>query len=155
MRADARQFPETLDGERPIGYWSGHCLFRGSVSPAGHTLKSGDLRRGKFEGVGALAVCRERLIAIVSPVSPSAPALWWSWSLSSIEIDAAGGGGTVRAQPGGITLRRGGGDEANGETVVVSFVSSLDPHSGHSEDAQEASLLGALAGGDPSPEGSA
>ena len=136
MRGDAKEIPDSLGGEKPVGWWiAGASTLSGSAhadSPDG-TATPVNMR-----GTVALAVVPGRLLGIFSTNSKADPAVWFSWSLPSLRIETAGSQGMFKKRPTHITVR--GPDT----TLVMSQVNRLYRNSNSYQSGQESSLLGAL-----------
>jgi hypothetical protein len=89
--------------------WAASCEFVGSASPGGEKGALGDPVTAHVKGLGTFGIQNGRVFGIVAPSSPTDPALWLSWSLSALEIDAKGSQGIFKKRPLGIALQRNGG----------------------------------------------
>jgi len=137
MECDAQEIPSPRGGSKPIGWWlAERSSYQGAADEADTQLKG--LQPTTCEGTAALAVTAERVFGIVSPNDETTPAVWWSWSLSALDVETAGSQGFLKKRPVAITLTLEGG------TIELSAVSRLYRNSGRYQTGQEGSLLKAL-----------
>jgi hypothetical protein len=146
MKCDAKEIPEAADGSAPEGWWiAADCTFGGRLRPRGETGTLGEPADGMMEGQAAVAVFADRIIGIMSPTAKAAPAVWWSWPLTTTKVSASGSEGLLKKRPTALRLDRNGGVEADdGDSIVLKAVSRLYRSSGRFQSGQSASLLKAL-----------
>jgi hypothetical protein len=147
MKCDSNGIPEALSGAKPDGWWLIEgCLFGGEVVQGSETGTVGEITEGKMNGTAALAVGEGRVFGILSGMNPEAEALWWSWPLSMVKVEAVGAQGMFKKRPVAIRLDRNGGADADGDTLAFKGVNRLWRNSGSAQARQEESLLKALQG---------
>lgn len=136
MRGDAKEIPDPLGNEKPIGWWIvGVCTMSGSARVG---ALDGVSTPVNMQGTAALAIVQGRLLGIFSTNSKADPAVWFSWSIPSLHIEAAGSQGLFKKRPTQITVS---GPDA---TLVLSQVNRLYRNSNSYQSGQENSFLGAL-----------
>jgi hypothetical protein len=139
MKCDAKEIPEFLNGTKPAGWWLFvRCQFDGQAAGSGETGALGDPRDTACAGTAAVAVGGGQLIGILGPNDRAQAALWWSWELNSLQVDATGSQGVFKKRPTDIVITAADG------TLAVKEVSRLYRNSGNYQSGQEASLLKAL-----------
>lgn len=139
MASDGQEIPELPDSSKPVGWWlAERSTYRGPAATAAENQQLAGIQDTACDGTTALAVTKERVLGIVSPNDETTPAVWWSWSLSGLDIQTAGEQGFLRKRPVSIALMR------DGATVELSAVSRLWRNSGRYQDGQEGSLVKAL-----------
>jgi hypothetical protein len=139
MKCDNQEIPEALDGAKPSGWWLvGVCSFSGPAAKGGETGTLGETADTQAEGTAALAVGGGRVFGIVSPNTDVAAAIWWSWPLSEVRVEAVGSQGFLKKRPTQLTLK------TSDAQLTLAFVSRLYRNSGSRQSGQEASLLKAL-----------
>lgn len=136
MRCDAKEIPDPLGDEKPIGWWiAGVCTFSGSASAG---TPDGSTTPVSMQGTVALVVMPGRLMGIFSTHSNADPAIWFSWSIPSLHVETAGSQGMFKKRPTHITVN------APGAVLVMSQVNRLFRSSNSFQSGQESSFLGAL-----------
>lgn len=131
IKSDAQEIPTPSDGSKPVGWWlAEQSRYQGSAEDG-----PGDTT---CEGTVALAVDAARVLGIVSPNDETTPAVWFSWSLPTLDVRTAGSQGFLKKRPTTITLVR------DGASIELSAVSRLYRNSGRYQSGQEGSLLKAL-----------
>jgi hypothetical protein len=146
MKCDAKEIPEPLSGTKPSGWWlAGECTFGGKVRPGGEADRLGEPQEGAMQGQAALAVCGDRVIGIMSPMTKTGQAIWWSWPMDTLAVSAVGSQGLFKKRPQALKLDHNGGvDASDGDTLVFKGVSKLFRDSGRFQTGQESSLFDAL-----------
>jgi hypothetical protein len=144
-KGSSKEIPQTLSDTELEGWWLVEkCMFGGSAVRGGETKKPSEPVEVLIKGTAALAVGEGRIIGILDPMSTDEPELWWSWPLSTIKVETEGSRGLLKKRPAAIRLDRGGGADADGDSLVLIGVNRLFPNSGRAQPWQEKSLLEAL-----------
>ena len=107
MLGDEKDMPapwRRLDASKPDGWWVGVAHFLGIAYPGGESNQLRDATSVDIAGPFCLAVSNGRVIGIISPEDVLAPALWWSWPLSSVRIEPVGSKGVLKKRPSAIVL---------------------------------------------------
>jgi hypothetical protein len=168
MQCDAREIPIPSDGGTPVGWWLAPYRFEGHAQPGGETGVLADAVSYSRDGLGAIAVCEDRVIGIMGgAVGDAAAAVWWSWPRAAISVSTPGVPEGGAQTPDRIQLDYRGGSGSGGATVVLRDIARhyfefadgrAVSGSGRFETVQAASLLRALsrpATVEPSPPRSA
>lgn len=136
MRCDAREIPEPLGNQKPVGWWiAGICTISGSASAG---TPDGPTTPINKQGTVAVAVMPGRLLGIFSTNSKADPAVWFSWSIPELRIETAGSQGIFRKRPAQITVL---GQDA---TLVLSDVTRFYRNINSYQRWREKSFLNAL-----------
>ncbi len=154
MQCDAREIPLPSDGSTPVGWWLAPYQFDGHAQPGGETGALAEAVPYSRVGLGAIAVCEDRVIGILGgAVGDAAAAVWWSWPRASISVSTRGGSDEGDQTPDRIQLDYLGGSQSGGATVVLRDIARhyfefadgrAVSGSGRFETVQAASLLEAL-----------
>lgn len=136
MRCDAKEIPDPLGNEKPVGWWiGGKCTISGSATAG--TL-DGRITPVKMQGTVAVAVMSDRLLGIFSTDSKTDPAIWFSWSIPELHIETGGSVGIFKKRPSHIAVVR------QDTTLIVAYVARLYRNINRSQSGQEQSFLNAL-----------
>jgi hypothetical protein len=139
MQCDSKEIPSPLDDDKPVGWWLAEVSsFSGKAASKVDDGQLTKLQETRCAGTAALAVTSERMLGILSPSEVSTPAVWWSWSLPSIEVETDGELGLFKKRPRVLVLT------CESRTVELASVSRLYRNSGRYQTGQENSLLSAL-----------
>lgn len=137
MRCNAKEIPDPLGTEKPVGWWiAGLCTVSGSASAG---TPDGVITPVRMQGTVAIAVTPEWLLGIFSTNSTADPAIWFSWSIPQLRIETAGSQGVFKKRAAQITVH---GLDA---TLVLSDVNRLYRNIIKYQTGQENSFLDAVA----------
>jgi len=109
--------------------FTGTATDRGSLNPP---------RQLELSGTLSLAVLRDKVAAILSPNSESTPALWMSFGVTEMKMEASGSQGLFRKRPTKIRL-----DLPNGH-IVLHEVSQIFREIGRFQSGQEGKFIKVL-----------
>lgn len=78
----------------------GRAIFHGDA----YSFSEGTTFQGQIDNMATVSLGEGRVIGIITPTSPDAPALWFSWPTSEIQVSTEGTSGLFKKRPTSITL---------------------------------------------------
>lgn len=135
MRCDSREIPDPLAAGEPRGWWIAAMAF----AQEGYTTDP-NVGLPTHQGICALTVAPSSFHAILAPQAATAPAVWVSADLSSLQVEASGTQGLFRKRPSLVEISA----PKDGWSLSLAMVSRLYRASNRFQNGHEASLVEAL-----------
>lgn len=139
MGASDTERPFLIDGSSSLGSWVGRARFSGQGQPVNDEgTVAGQTQQVDIVGTFAATANSDRLTAIVSCETASAPAVWFTFARSRLTYATSGQEGLLKKRPKLLTISTGS------STLELGEVAQVFERSGRFQTGQIRSLLQVL-----------